>query len=393
MRSPAGRPWPRLRDRASALPLATRLVATLLVLLAAGLLVSGLVGARFLRSYLLDRVDGQLSSVTGGGLDPGALSAGAGPQEHGRDRLNAYYVAYGPGDGSVVASVATDQSPPALPALTTALATSRAGRPFTVSATDGSGQWRVLVTPLAGGRGVAAVACDIDDVARTVTRLLLVDGVASVAVLALLGGLALHLVRSSLRPLVRVEHTAAAIAAGDLSQRVPDAPPGTEVGQLARSLNAMLGQIECSFYARRASEAAARASEQRMRQFVADAGHELRTPLTSIRGFAELYRSGAVVGADAVPRVMQRVESEAVQMATLVDELLLLARLDQERPPADAPVDVLELAADAVMDAQSWCGDRTSRRSRCSTGSTGRTAPGRGRREAPVWGSRSWPRW
>ena len=169
--------------------------------------------------------------------------------------------------------------------------------------------------------------------------------------LAVLAAVAWWTVRRSLRPLVEVERTADAIARGDLSQRVPESDPRTEVGSLSASLNTMLGQIEESFRAQEISEAEARASEERMRRFVADASHELRTPLTSIRGFAELYRQGAVpVGAD-LDRAMGRIEGEAVRMGLLVEDLLLLARMDQQRPLRSDPVDLLPLAADTVADA------------------------------------------
>jgi two-component system OmpR family sensor kinase len=166
------------------------------------------------------------------------------------------------------------------------------------------------------------------------------------------------LIRSSLRPLVAVEQTAEAIAAGDLTRRVPETDPRTEVGGLALALNVMLGQIETAFDERRASEEqarsseeAARSSEARMRRFIADASHELRTPLTSIRGFAELYRQNG--GEDPeVNRIIGRIEHHATRMGVLVDDLLLLARLDQQRPLERRPVDLLALATDAVIDAR-----------------------------------------
>jgi two-component system, OmpR family, sensor kinase len=165
-------------------------------------------------------------------------------------------------------------------------------------------------------------------------------------------------VRSSLRPLKQVEETAAEIAAGDLSRRVPESDSRTEVGRLSLAFNAMLGQIESAFRAREESENSALASEERMRRFVADASHELRTPLTSIRGFAELYRQGAVPDADSLDRVMRRVEDEAARMGLLVEDLLLLARLDQQRPLELEPVDLLVVAGDAVHDARVLAPDR-----------------------------------
>jgi two-component system OmpR family sensor kinase len=167
-----------------------------------------------------------------------------------------------------------------------------------------------------------------------------------------LGVLGYALVRISLRPLTEVEHTAAAIAEGDLSQRVTERDPRTEVGRLGSAFNTMLTQIEAAFRAREDSEVSARSSEERMRRFVADASHELRTPLTSIRGFSELYRQGAVTDAEEVGRVMGRIENEAKRMGLLVEDLLLMARMDQQRPLEHEPVDLLPLAVEAVGDAK-----------------------------------------
>ena len=158
-------------------------------------------------------------------------------------------------------------------------------------------------------------------------------------------------VSRSFRPLARVEKTAAAIAAGDLSRRVEVENPGTEVGRLASSLNAMLAHIETAFAARTASEG-------RMRRFAADASHELRTPLVTIRGFSELYRHGALATDEDVATAMGRIESEAKRMGSMVEDLLLLARLDEQRPLQQKPVDLQLIAHDAVVDTQA--SDRTA---------------------------------
>ena len=147
------------------------------------------------------------------------------------------------------------------------------------------------------------------------------------------------------RPLRQIEDTAAAIADGDLARRIPTRTAKDEVTSLSRSLNVMLAQIEQSFAAREASE-------ERMRQFVADASHELRTPLAAVRGYAELYRQGAVREPADVASAMTRIEGEATRMGGLVEDLLMLARLDDQRPLRFAPVDLTVLAADAAQDAR-----------------------------------------
>jgi two-component system OmpR family sensor kinase len=169
---------------------------------------------------------------------------------------------------------------------------------------------------------------------------LVVIGVTVVGVGALAGRWG---VRRSLRPLRQIEDTAAAIAAGDLTRRVPDAPAGTEVGRLSAALNTMLSQIEQAFAVRAASE-------ERMRRFVADASHELRTPLATIRGYGELYRMGALTDPEDLPRTMRRIEDSATRMGTLVQDLLHLARLGEGRPLAQDDVDLSVLVADAGAD-------------------------------------------
>jgi len=343
-------------------PLRIKLVVGLLALVAVALAVTGVTAAAVLNGYLVDRVDGQL--VTGSRAIVAIADRGFTPMAgrgRGLDRFalpSAFYVEVRGADGELVgapltAPLAGQQPPPDLSGMDAAHAAARAGRPYTVSSTgSGDHPWRVLVTPLAGGAGSVAVAMSLDDVQSTVHRLELIDLVVSVVVLTLLGGLGYGIVRTSLRPLEEIEATAEAIAAGDLSRRVPDRDPRTEVGRLGRALNGMLTQIEAAFHSRAASEARARESEERMRRFVADASHELRTPLTSIRGFAELYRQGAAPDPSDVARLMRRIEDESARMGLLVEDLLLLARLDQQRQLERHPVDLLTLAVDAVHDAR-----------------------------------------
>jgi len=354
-------------------PLRLRLVAVALLLVIAALASSGAAATATMRAYLLGRVDNQLEAVAAhpidgrdgpSGREPGRDADGGGPNAP--SLPNTYVVevtdahgepVYGP-TGNLLDS---SQPLPRLPRLTAADSVGAGDRRFTVAAVDGGGQWRVLAEPVTladGTPGTVLVAQSLDDVQSTIGRLtvlLLVIGAGAVIILAGVGYL---VVRASLRPLREMQRTAVRIAAGELSLRVPDADPRTEVGQLSGALNTMLTEIETAFAERaeseermRRSEAAARRSEERMRRFVADASHELRTPLTSIRGFAELYRHGAATELTDVRRFMSRIENEATRMGILVEELLLLARLDQERPLARSPVDLLTLAGDAVHDA------------------------------------------
>ncbi len=222
------------------------------------------------------------------------------------------------------------------------------GDAVTVSSAGGGGpQWRVVQST--SDYGVAFVAVTLTDVDSTLRAMIVLELLIGGGVLIIAGGLGYLVVRRSLRPLEEVEATAEAIAAGDLTRRVPEAPPLTEVGRLSTSINTMLHQVQDSFDRVASSEEKARADEERMRRFVGDASHELRTPLTSIRGFAELYRQGAT---DDTEFVMSRIESEAERMGLLVEDLLLLARLDARRPLAADTVDLVAVADDVVHAAQ-----------------------------------------
>ena len=320
----------------SRLSLRVKLVAAVVLLALAGLSVSALAATRALSGYLQGRVDAQLLAYADGTVPvPGGRG---GP---GDDRFTTVYF-LAPSTG--VEIVPPDLVGPQVPAVVLR-------RPVTVpSRTGDEAPWRIIGATARGGRPVV-LGLSLGEVRRTTARLLLLEGVIGVVVLLALAGGGWLLVRSSLRPLEEVERTAGRIAAGDLGQRVPSGDPRTEVGRLSQAFNTMLGRIESAFREREASEGEARASEDRMRRFVADASHELRTPLTSIRGFAELYRQGALPAGPDVDRAMRRVEDEAARMGLLVEDLLLLARLDQQRALEHVPVDLLQLAGDAVHDA------------------------------------------
>lgn len=341
-------------------PLRIKLVAAVVLLVAAGLAVSGVVATASLHSYLLQRLDDQLRTApigrevcTHGPQGPGGGPPGLyGPG----DLPSQFYVAQYTASGTTRCVQPGDPSSPAEGPAVTALTADRAvvlsAHPFTVhGAGDESTSWRVKVTVYPDGDS-SVVASSLSDIDHTVSRLVLLEAAIGGAVVLLLAGLGYIVIRRALQPLIEVEATAAAIAAGDLSRRVPEHDPRTEVGRLTGALNGMLHQIEHAFARQRTSEQAARASEARMRRFVADASHELRTPLTSIRGFAELYRMGAAPAPQDVERVMRRVEDEATRMGLLVEDLLLLARLDQERPLVVEPVDLLAVADDVVHDAR-----------------------------------------
>jgi two-component system OmpR family sensor kinase len=326
------------------LPLRVRLVAAVVLLVLVGLCVAGVAATSALRSDQLDRVDEQLreSVARPGGPGPGPREERPRP----RGRLpGERFVALLDSSGAVVRGDEVTPGGPDLTGLDVGRVREQGRRPFTVDATDGPGSWRVVAVPVGAGEGSVVVAADLREVQRTVRRLVLLQTLIGLAVLLGVSGLGYVVVRSSLRPLVEVEEAASAVAAGDLSRRVPERDPRSEVGSLGASFNRMVDQVQSAFATRAASE-------DRLRRFVADASHELRTPLTSIRGFAELHRQGAVTDPAEVTRLLGRIEEEAVRMGLLVEDLLALARLDQQRPLQPTDVDLAALAADAVHDAR-----------------------------------------
>ena len=254
----------------------------------------------------------------------------------------------------------SDVSTPVLPKRITGFASTAAdfGEAtvyFTAAGSDSDdAQYRIRASVLDGGPdagGQLVVGVPLDSTVSILDRLvgveLAVTGAALVAAL-LLGW---WLVRVSFRPLRAIEGTADAISRGELAERVPGEDARTEVGRLARALNAMLGRIEKAFAQRDATEHELRASEGRMRQFVADASHELRTPLTAVSAYAELFEQGAATRVDDLERVMQGIRSETARMGHLVEDLLLLARLDEGRPLEREEVELVGVSAEAVQTA------------------------------------------
>jgi two-component system OmpR family sensor kinase len=334
------------------LPLRIRLMASMLALLGFGMTFIGLVSVSVLHGYLLDRVDSQLHLLSAR-MDKKVKSDWRKDRET-TDRpilIESDAIALVREPGGDFVPMLTDRDVDTKPK--PVLSPSPGPDVYTAPAVRGDGEWRVLESVVQ--RRTLVVAVDLEEVDAITRRLILIELLGGGGILLILAVVGVTIVRRSMRPLGQIERTAEAIAAGELGRRVPDGDPRTEVGRLARSLNGMLAQIETAFAARSASEAAARRSEDRMREFVGDASHELRTPLTSIRGFAEYARQNT--GADPA-ELMQRVEKAAGRMSLLVDDLLLLARVDQQRPLQMRPVDMLALAADAVQDARILAPDR-----------------------------------
>ena len=347
--------------------LRARLLVGIAVLVACGLTAGAVVTYAEQRSFLLDRVGQQVQSAVGPlsfqlGLDGRRAPNGGRPRSP--EPTPRTPGQGGPVDGAAVLPPGTfgavlsrggrvirsrtfsygERSQPR-PVLPRHFPVSTAGslRTFTVRSHGASGQsYRAAAIRTFDGRTVL-VAVPLREVEQTLHRLIMVELLAGAGVILALIALGAVVIRVGLRPLRRIGQTASEIAAGDLSRRVEPADSDTEVGRLGRSLNEMLGQIETAFAARRDSE-------DRLRRFLADASHELRTPLAAIRGYAELFRIGAADDPETLARAMSRIESEAIRMGVLVEDLLLLAQLDQVPEPRRALVDLSQLTEQAVDD-------------------------------------------
>jgi two-component system, OmpR family, sensor kinase len=389
--SRAFRPWQALRRLSNRTSLRTKLITALLALVIFALAAMGIAGVSLLRGYLIGPVDTALKNV---GSQQVVLTALSGdPRSEFVLQQNGYVVWWVPDQGAPQLVVQPSPTPigmgqqnkvltaQSLDAIQSWLS-ANPQTPITVPGQVSGDRWRIIgiSATLNGTQGTAVFGEDVSSAYTTIGELASADLIVSVIIVFVLAIVGFAVVQANLRPLVDIEETAGEIADGHLNRRVPERDPRTEIGRLGRSLNTMLSQIETAFHAREKSEAAAHQSEERMRRFIADASHELRTPLTAIRGFAEYYRQrGGLVrrwdrdrqpeaadGAAAtgltpgdLDRIMQRVEKEAARMGLLVEDLLLLARLDQQRPLARQPVDLLVLAADAVHDARLLAPART----------------------------------
>lgn len=365
--------------RVRRLSLRARLLILTIGLLCVGLLVSGGVVGTLLQGYLIGRIDDQLRPlaqiVTNAPIEQMAAGPDAMAQENisrALEFLGSRYVAYVGADGRVEhqlrAQPVAANDVPDLAGLTRASVEARNGAGFDVRARNGSARWRVFALPHATSDGSVVVAASLAGIDETIRRLRAITLGTGLVLLAALGVAGWYAVRAGLAPLRRIEQTAADIASGDLSHRVPVlAGPNTEVGRLSASLNLMLSQLEQAFTARAESEA-------RMRRFVADVSHELRTPLFGIKGFSQLYRMGALPARADVELSMSRIEAESARLVELVEDLLLLAQLDESEVVVEpTPMDLRTLAADARHDLRAL--DPTRPVTLTGPGGTGTAGP------------------
>jgi two-component system OmpR family sensor kinase len=342
-----------------------RITFGILILTATGYVISGVIAQQALKGYLLHQVDSQLVALSGGTL-PRVAAFGIADSddfEENRDerRKNRPLIVATPlqriptstsislldSNGTVLAELGGDlnSSPIAnyLGGLSMQDVADLNGEAFTVKGTRDD--FRAIAVVLPNGAGSVVAAQSLGDLNRTVDRLGLLFLLIGLLLLTLITVATRLVIRIGMRPLKDVEATAGEIAGGNLSVRMPDANPDTEVGRLVTALNSMLSRIEGSFAARVESE-------DRLRRFVADASHELRTPITAIRGFSELYRQGAVQGEQPTKDLVARIEGESVRMSTLVEDLLLLARLDEERQMEMKPINLVDIVDAAVSSAR-----------------------------------------
>jgi two-component system OmpR family sensor kinase len=328
--------------------LRARLVVGVIVLAGLGLAIADVATYTSLRSYLIGKTDSTLEQAHTALFPRGPESTeDFGP---GLGAARGYYIQVRTLSNRVLrsASIAEfggSKTPPVPSLPKTISVTSRSDTDgdrvsyFTVGAVSGGGHYRVRASiERQAPNEVLVIAAPLSGVESTLHRLLLIEMLATLTVLAAIAALGLWVVRLGLRPLSEIESTAAAITAGDLSQRVEHADSRTEVGRLGLALNAMLERIE--------------ASDQRLRRFVADASHELRTPLAAVRAYAELFTRGADRHPDDLARSMSGISRESERMSLLVEDLLLLARLDEGRPLERVPVRLDEVVTEAVETAR-----------------------------------------
>jgi two-component system, OmpR family, sensor kinase len=337
------------------LSLRGRLLFGVITLVVLGLLISDIATYAALQRALLNRIDDQLASRSTVNTAVAVLNSPdcqlRGPGSSTSFPSGTITELIGP-DGAVIAACrvqfgsSTSTARPILPSSLPKSATDTPSTPYTVEGTGGVSRYRVTNWPENSFPGDLVVfAVPLTETQSTLSALLLLELLISLGVVAATAILAFLIIRISLRPLERMGAVAQDIAAGDLTRRVDPATPRTEIGRLGLALNGMLSQIEAAFAERTDSN-------QRLRRVIADASHELRTPLTSIRGYAEMLRRGASESPRDSEIARRRIEEESIRMTGLVDDLLVLARLDQGRPLAKEAVDLRAIATDAVGDAR-----------------------------------------
>jgi two-component system OmpR family sensor kinase len=344
--------------------LRNRLILAIMLVAALGIGASDFAANTELKSFLVNQVDTQLKGVAMGsidrlaraGIDPNADDSGSSSSTNSPIRVvrplrgvpTATAVTLLDAQGDVLGQLGGDINQTVSPTTFAGMSIDRVnatnGKPFTIQESGHNSEMRAIALALPTNLGSFIVSVSLDSVDRTLNELWWLFFFISLIVLLLIGLASRYVINVSLRPLLDVEVTAAAIADGDLSARLPEAKGTTEVGRLSRSLNTMLERIEDSF-------AVKAASESKLRRFVADASHELRTPLTAIRGFAELHRQGAVSGEEKTKELIGRIEKESIRMGSLVEDLLFLARSDEARPLVKEPVDVKHLLEESIASA------------------------------------------
>ena len=329
--------------------LSGRLLIGIVSLVVLGLLVADVATYTALQSFMLGRVDSQL---TNGRPAAVGVLGGPGPERNaaGQFPIGTVVELLRP-DGTEIGNPLRYDFPSstssALPVRPSSLPSGSEQHPalLTLAGTGGVSQYRAAIWPEDSFQGdYVLLAIPMNDVNATLGQLLQLEVLISLGVVAATAVLALIIIRIGLRPLQRMAGVAQDIAAGDLSRRVEPATQDTEIGRLGIALNGMLSQIEAAFGERTRSE-------QRLRRFIADASHELRTPLTSVRGYAEMLRRGAQESPEDASIARRRIEEESMRMSLMVDDMLVLARLGQGRPLEQAPVDLQSIARDAVADA------------------------------------------
>jgi two-component system OmpR family sensor kinase len=353
--------------------LRSRLVLGIIILTSLGFIASGFASQALLRSYLTTQIDKQLNQIASGVL-PRIQESGIAEElleeneESDQDILRGQGRGGGPGNpnrtplqriptstsitlldvsGNIVGGLGGDFNAEPIADYVDGFlpsdVTSHKNLPFTIYSAETD--FRVLALALPDGSGTVVAGQSLQDLKATSNQLKSLYFLIGLVLLFIIGIGSRAVIRVSMRPLEDVEKTAEEIASGNLSARMPVTDPSTEVGRLVSSLNSMLARIEESFAVRTESE-------NKLRRFVADASHELRTPITAIRGFSELHRQGAVKGEADTSALIARIENESKRMGSLVEDLLLLARLDQAREMDSKPVDISEVVTEACASAR-----------------------------------------